>query len=53
MHFRVRKNVIQLIRVTYDAGKKKGVNTVVGSVRLNRPELSAELQLALTPAEVA
>ena len=53
MHFRVRKNVIQLIRITYDAGKKKGVNTVVGSVRLNRPELSAELQLALTPDEVA
>ena len=53
MHFRVRKNVIQLIRVAYDPGKKKGVNTVVGSVRLHKPELSPDLQLALTPTEVA
>ena len=53
MHFRVRKNIIQLIRVAYDPSKKKGVNTVVGSVRLGKPDLPAELQLVLTPAEVA
>lgn len=53
MHFRVRKNVIQLIRVNYDAGKGKGVNTVVGSVKLAEPQLPAELQAALTAAEQA
>lgn len=53
VHFRVRKNVVQLIRTTYDERKKKGCNTVVGTVRLARPELSAELRRALKPDEVA
>lgn len=53
MHFRVRKNVIQLIRVNYDADKKRGVNTVLGSIRLNNPELSPELHALLTQEEVA
>jgi hypothetical protein len=53
MHFRVRKNVIQLIRIAYDADKKKGVNTVVGSVKLARPELTDELRRSLSPEEVA
>jgi hypothetical protein len=52
MHFRIRKNVIQLIRVSYDAGKKKGVNTVVGSVRLSNPKLSEELRASLSTAEI-
>lgn len=53
MHFRVRKNVIQLIRTTYDAGKKKGVNTVVGTVKLAKPVIAADLAAMLTPAEAA
>ncbi len=53
MHFRIRKNVVQLIRVRYDAGRKKGVNTVVGTVKLVNPVLTNELQAALTPAELA
>jgi hypothetical protein len=52
MHFRVRKNVVQLIRVSYDASKKRGVNTVVGAVKLVRPDLSAELQALMSPEEV-
>jgi DNA-binding transcriptional regulator GbsR (MarR family) len=53
MHFRVRKNVIQLIRTTYDPGKKKGVNTTVGAVKLARPELSSEVRRELTPEELS
>jgi hypothetical protein len=52
MHFRVRKNVIQLIRVTYDAEKKKGASEVVGTVRASKPILSGELQKSLTPEEM-
>ncbi|ASF47602.1 hypothetical protein [Methylovulum psychrotolerans] len=52
MHFRVRKNVIQLIRVTYDGSTKKGSNAIIGSVRLSAPELSDELRVKLTEAEV-
>lgn len=52
MHFRVRKNVIQLIRITYDPEKKKGVNSVIGTVRLVKPQLSAELQKSLKPEEI-
>jgi hypothetical protein len=52
MHFRVRQNVIQLIRVTYDSEKKKGVNSVIGTVKLIKPHLSGELQKSLTPEEI-
>lgn len=52
MHFRTRRNVIQLIRTTYDADKKRGVNAVVGTVPLGQPELPAELQQQMTPQEV-
>ena len=53
MHFRVRKNVIQLIRTNYDETKKKGVNTIIGVVKLAKPELSTELRQVLTSEEVA
>ncbi|MGZ8136390.1 MAG: hypothetical protein ACXW1W_04715 [Methylococcaceae bacterium] len=52
MHFRVRKNVIQLIRTVYDDSKKKGVNTIIGTVRLSNPELSDELRLKLSQEEI-
>jgi hypothetical protein len=51
MHFRVRKNVIQLIRTTYDAVEKKPKATLVGRVPLDKPELTEELRTLLTPAE--
>ena len=52
MHFRVRKNVIQLLRTKYDPIQKKGVSTIVGTVRLANPVLSDELQTILTTEEV-
>ena len=53
MHFRVRKNVIQLIRTHYDESKKKGVNTIIGVVKLANPQLPTELRQVLTVEEVA
>lgn len=53
MHFRIRKNVIQLIRSVYDKTTKKSVATVVGTVRLKRPELTPDLREKLTEDEIA
>lgn len=53
MHFRIRKNVIQLIRTTYDGTKKKGTNIIIGSVSLSKPEISQELSSKLTEAEMS
>ena len=53
MHFRVRKNVVQLIRTTYDESKKKGSSSIVGTIRLANPDLSEELRQLLTAEEVA
>ncbi len=52
MHFRLRKNVIQLIRITYDDAKKKGNNTIIGTVKLSNPVLPDELRLKLTTEEI-
>jgi hypothetical protein len=52
MHFRLRKNVIQLIRITYDDTKKKGNNTIVGTVKLSNPVVSDELRSKLTVEEL-
>ena len=53
MHFRVRKNVIQLIRTSYDKNKKKGSNTIVATVRLPKPELSEDLRSSLSVDEIS
>jgi len=53
MHFRVRKNVVQLVRMTYQAELKRGKSQVVGSVRLANLILSDELMEALTEEEVS
>jgi hypothetical protein len=52
VHFRIRKNIIQLIRITYDDAKKKGINTIVGSVPVITPVLSDSLQASLTAEEL-
>lgn len=52
MHFRVRRNVIQLIRTSYDAGKKRGVNTTVATVKVTEPVLTAEIRALLTQEEI-
>jgi len=53
MHFRVRKNVIQLVRTTYDGSTKKPRAAVVGRMPLDNPALTAELTARLSEAEIA
>lgn len=53
MHFRVRKQVVQLVRMNYDPTIKRGRAQVVGSVKLANPILPAELREQLTAQEVA
>ena len=52
MHFRLRKNVVQLIRTSYDPAKKKARTAVVGRMPLSQPMLSPELKRKLTEAEI-
>jgi len=52
MHFRVRKNVVQLVRTSYLEGEKRPEAKVVGSMSLANPQITEELQRALTPAEL-
>ena len=52
MHFRLRKNVVQLIRTSYDPDKKKAKTVVVGRMPLKQPKLSAELMSKLTEDEI-
>lgn len=52
MHFRVRKNVIQLIRTSYDSGKKRAVSSTIGSVKLANPVLGEMLRQQLSVAEI-
>src|SRR5690625_983026 len=53
MHFRVRKQVVQLVRMSYDPDIKRGRTQVVGSVPLADPVLPDELSEQLTAEEVA
>ena len=53
MHFRLRKNVVQLVRTSYDADAKKPKTAVVGRMPLREPKLSPELKSKLTEAEIA
>jgi hypothetical protein len=53
MHFRTRRNVVQLVRTTYDQVGKKPKATVVGRLRLDQPELTPELRAALNAQELS
>ena len=53
MHFRLRKNVVQLIRTSYDADNKKPRTKVVGRMPLSQPKLTRELKRKLTEDEIA
>jgi hypothetical protein len=53
MHFRLRKNVVQLVRTSYDRVAKKPKATVIGRMPLRQPELSSELKHKLTEDEIA
>ncbi len=52
MHFRLRKNVVQLIRTSYDPDRKKPKTAIVGRMPLSQPKLSPELKNKLTEAEI-
>lgn len=51
MHFRIRNNIVQVIRTTYDAATKKPRAQIVGRLNRTRPEAGPELLAACTPAE--
>ncbi len=53
MHFRLRRNVVQLVRTSYDPATKKPKAVVVGRMSLRDPELSPELKRQLTETEIA
>jgi len=53
MHFRLRKNVVQLVRTLYNPDTKKPRAVVVGSMLLKQPQVSPELRSKLTEDEVA
>jgi hypothetical protein len=51
MHFRERNQVVQIIRVKYDAAEKKGKNEIVGRLPKLNPKLTDELSAVLTKDE--
>lgn len=53
MHFRTRKNVVQLVRTTYDQANKKPKAVVVGRIPLDNPIISGELREQLSVDEIA
>lgn len=53
MHFRIRRHVVQLVRMTYDPAIKRGRAEVVGTVKLVNPVLSDLLCDKLTSDEIA
>jgi hypothetical protein len=53
MHFRLRKNIVQLVRTLYDSDTKRPKTVVVGRMPLKQPKLSPELKKNLTEDEIA
>lgn len=53
MHFRIRRHVVQLVRMTCDLAIKRSKAEVVGSVKLLDPALPDVLRQKLTNSEVA
>jgi len=51
VHFRIRKNIVQLVRTTYDSEKRRPKAQVVGRIPLVNPLISDELKALLTPDE--
>ncbi len=52
MHFRLRKNVVQLVRTLYNPDTKKPRAVVVGRMPLKQPKVSPELRSKLTEDEI-
>ena len=53
MHFRLRKNVVQLVRTMYNPDPQQPTAEVVGRMPLKQPKLSPELKSKLTEDEIA
>ena len=53
MHFRLRKNIVQLVRTVYNRDTKKPRTVVVGRMPLKQPKLTPELKRKLTADEIA
>src|SRR5476649_2028539 len=51
MHFRERRQIVQIIRTKYDPGSKKGKNEIVGRLVKGNPQFSDALEAALTKEE--
>ena len=52
MHFRFRKNIVQIVRTTYDPATKRPRTEIVGRLLRSDPKADTELLAACTPAEV-
>jgi len=53
MHFRIRKNVVQLVRTNYDPQTKKPKTSIIGKMLLADPVLTEELKNLLSDQEIA
>ena len=53
MHFRLRKNVVQLVRTLYNPVTKRPKTVVVGRMPIDQPKLTRELKKMLTEDEIA
>ncbi len=52
MHFRFRKNLVQVVRTTYDPATKRPRTEIVGRLLRSDPRADPALLSACTPAEV-
>ena len=52
MHFRFRKNLVQVVRTTYDPATKRPRTEIVGRLLRSDPRADPALLAACTPAEV-
>jgi hypothetical protein len=53
VHFRIRKNIVQFIRTSYNPETKKPRALIVGRLALSETSLPAELRAQLNEAELA
>jgi hypothetical protein len=51
MHFRERRQIVQIIRAKYDPSSKKGKNEIVGRLVKANPQVSDALEAALSKEE--
>lgn len=53
MHFRIRKNVVQLVRTEYNPETQRPKTTIVGKMSLSNPVVTEELKRLLSSEELA